>query len=130
MSFASSSATRTELGRQAEAYVGAYLENQGYDICEYNYAIRGGEVDVIARRGTTFAFVEVKFRQSNYFALHTIITPSKQRKIYKTARYYIACQKYYHGDFAYRFDVAFVYMVNGSFHIEYLENAFVPESVS
>lgn len=124
---ASNAATRSELGRQAESFVGSYLEQLGYELLASNYAIRGGEVDLIVRRGITLAFVEVKFRQSNYFSLHTVITPSKQRKIYKAARYYIAKHGFASQESNYRFDVALVYAINGAFDIEYLENAFVPQ---
>lgn len=123
---ASNAITRSELGRKAEAFVGNYLEQLGYEVLAYNFAIRGGEIDVIARRGITLAFIEVKFRQSDYFSLHTVITPSKQRKIYKTARYYIAKYGASWYESNYRFDVALVYWVNGAFDLEYLENAFVP----
>lgn len=49
-------------GLRAETLASAVLMLKGYRIVERNYTIRGGEIDIIARRGKTIAFVEVKAR--------------------------------------------------------------------
>ena len=43
-----------------EQKAGAYLESQGYEILEYNYRCRSGEIDIIARDGEYLVFCEVK----------------------------------------------------------------------
>jgi len=47
-------------GRQAEEKVAAFLKEKGYVIMARNFAVRGGEIDLVAWDGDTLVFVEVK----------------------------------------------------------------------
>jgi putative endonuclease len=49
-------------GRGAETLACWYLRLHGWRILARRARVRGGEVDIIARRGRTLAFVEVKAR--------------------------------------------------------------------
>jgi putative endonuclease len=49
-------------GRGAETLACWYLRLKGWRILSRRARVRGGEVDIIARRGRTLAFVEVKAR--------------------------------------------------------------------
>jgi putative endonuclease len=49
-------------GRGAETLACWYLRLKGWRILARRARVRGGEVDIIARRGRTLAFVEVKAR--------------------------------------------------------------------
>lgn len=49
-------------GRGAEALVAIYLRLKGWRILARRARVNGGEVDIVARRGRTLAFVEVKAR--------------------------------------------------------------------
>ena len=49
-------------GRGAETLACWYLRLKGWQILARRARVRGGEVDIIARRGRTLAFVEVKAR--------------------------------------------------------------------
>ena len=49
-------------GRGAETLACWYLRLQGWRILARRARVPGGEVDIIARRGRTLAFVEVKAR--------------------------------------------------------------------
>ena len=49
-------------GRGAETLACWYLRLKGWQILARRARVRGGEVDIIARRGGTLAFVEVKAR--------------------------------------------------------------------
>jgi putative endonuclease len=51
-------------GRGAEALACWYLRLKGWRILARRARVRGGEVDIVARRGRTLAFVEVKARAS------------------------------------------------------------------
>jgi putative endonuclease len=49
-------------GRGAETIAALWLRLHGWKILDRRAKVRGGEVDIIARRGRTLAFVEVKAR--------------------------------------------------------------------
>jgi putative endonuclease len=51
-------------GRTAETIACWYLRLHGWRILARRVRVHGGEVDVVARRGRTLAFVEVKARAS------------------------------------------------------------------
>ena len=45
------------VGARYEQVAGKYLEQQGYQILQYNYHCRQGEIDIIAREGEYLVFV-------------------------------------------------------------------------
>jgi putative endonuclease len=51
---------KRELGDKGEEVVCRYLESRGYRILERNYWKPWGEIDIIAEKGPTLSFVEVK----------------------------------------------------------------------
>ena len=53
-----------ELGRRGERRAAWFYRLRGYRIVARNVHLRGGEIDLVARRGRTLVFVEVKARQS------------------------------------------------------------------
>ena len=52
-------------GRAAETLACWYLRLRGWRILARRARVPGGEVDIVARRGRTLAFVEVKARASD-----------------------------------------------------------------
>jgi putative endonuclease len=52
------------LGIFAERAAVLILRLKGYRILACRYRVRDGEIDIVARRADTIAFVEVKVRQS------------------------------------------------------------------
>lgn len=77
-------------GTEYERRAGAYLEERGYEILEYNFRCRMGEIDIIARDGEYLVFCEVKYRldaRSGHPA--EAVDRRKQRTISKCALYYI-----------------------------------------
>lgn len=82
------------IGNRGEDAACRYLKKNGYRILERNYKkVQGkivGEIDIIASKGETLSFVEVKTRKSEEFCLPCeAVTKSKQQKIIKTAYAYI-----------------------------------------
>ncbi len=67
-----------------------YLLRSGFEILDRNYRLRGGEIDIIARRGRDVYFVEVRHRSRNSFetALESV-TPGKMKKIVKIAVHFL-----------------------------------------
>ena len=78
-------------GEQAEALAADFLLGKGLRIAARNYRCRHGEIDLIAREGTTVVFVEVRSRASEaYGGAAASITAAKRGKLLKTARHYLA----------------------------------------
>ena len=79
--------SRARLGADGEARAARFLERKGYRILARNLRIDGVEVDLIARRGRTVIFVEVKTRRSLRFgAPETAVDGAKQARIVHAAR--------------------------------------------
>ena len=53
-----------DLGRWGETLAAEHLEAQGWTVLERNYRAGPPEIDLIAERGHTVAFVEVKTRST------------------------------------------------------------------
>ncbi len=78
------------LGEQGEALAAAYLEREGYVIEQRGYRCPAGEIDLVARRGALYVFVEVKTRRSRRFGLpEESITPRKQAHLIAAAQTYL-----------------------------------------
>lgn len=70
------------IGRWAESFAAAALEDRGMKIVGRNFRTRFGEVDLIAADGGTLCFVEVRARKSSPFGTPTeTVTASKARRI-------------------------------------------------
>ena len=76
-------------GRRAEALAAMWLKAKGYRILARGYRIGGGEVDLVARRGRTLVFAEVKYRPTLGEAAHAI-TAAQRRRIDLAARHFLA----------------------------------------
>lgn len=81
----------TTRGAQAEALAEAHLARSGLTVLARNFRVRGGEVDLICRDGTTLVFVEVRLRSSTrYGGAAASITASKRRRIVFAAQHFLA----------------------------------------
>lgn len=72
-------------GRRAEWLALLLLMAKGYRPLARNYVVRGGEIDLVMRRGGTIVFVEVKARPLLETAL-TVLSAQKRRRIECAAR--------------------------------------------
>lgn len=71
-----------EIGRQAEDAAAAFLVSLGFEVLARNYAIRGAEVDLIAREGDFVVFVEVKARKgTDHGAPREAVTRAKRLRV-------------------------------------------------
>ena len=77
-------------GSQAEQRAALFLHQQGLVIRAKNYRCKAGEIDLIMQQGDTLVFIEVRLRSHRQFAnAAESVTFSKQRKIIKTAQFYL-----------------------------------------
>ncbi len=76
-------------GRRAEGIAAALLALKGYRILARGFTVAGGEIDIVALRGATVAFVEVKARTDRDAAL-AAIDGIKRRRIARAAAVWLA----------------------------------------
>ncbi len=101
-------------GLAGEGQAVQYLEEQGMRLVRRRYRVAGGEIDVIMLDGETLVFVEVKLRDAGRKGEGLMaVTVAKQRRIVKTALYYLAEHDH---DGPIRFDVVEV-TAEGVLHI-------------
>ena len=81
------------LGLNAEEAAADHLRQLGYRIIDRNYKTRHGEIDIIAKVGTEWVFVEVKGRSSTKFGRPIeALTPAKLNRIENVALSYLASE--------------------------------------
>ena len=78
-----------KLGEKGEKIARLYLEKNGWKILEKNYKTPFGEIDIIAEKGETVAFIEVKTRQSDiYGAPSEAVSNMRKQRYIRGANYY------------------------------------------
>lgn len=81
--------TTIQAGRLGEDAAVKLLQKEGYKILDRNFRSRMGEIDIVARDGSTLVFVEVKTRWSKRFGYpEEAVTPRKLWAIGRTGEYY------------------------------------------
>ena len=120
------SRNKREIGGVGESAVAGFLAANGYEILERNFTVRGGEIDIIARKNETLCFVEVKTRRAGAMVSgERAVTVKKQRFIVRTAALYHRRYRERFGEVKCRFDVASVELENGRVkHVNYYVAAF------
>ncbi len=96
-------------GDQGETLVCDHLQHQGWQILAQQWRCRWGELDVVARKGTTLAFIEVKTRgQGNWDVSGRLaINYRKQQKLIRAAMAFL--NRFPHlAELNCRFDVALI----------------------
>ena len=82
---------RRDLGDAAEERACRFLEGAGFTIAERNWRGKGGEADIVARKGDLLAFVEVRSREDASFgAPEESVDLAKRRRIARAARHYLS----------------------------------------
>ena len=117
------SRARIEFGKVGEDLACRELERRGYSILARRYRHRGGELDIIARDGSTMVFVEVKARQDRAFGeAAEAVSFVKRRRMARLAVEYLVR----HGlsNVRCRFDVVSIHLESGRAVIEVFQNAF------
>ncbi len=112
------------VGGQGEDLAADYLRKQRFSILARNFRCKGGEVDIVAKEGRTFVFVEVKTRRNAIYGPPQLaVTPFKQRQIAKAALTWLL--KNGQESAPARFDVIAIMLAAGeSAKIDHIKNAF------
>ena len=111
-------------GNKAEDQAADYLKGKGYKILARNYLCPQGEVDIIAQKGSTIVFVEVKQRSSKAFGgAVAAVTKTKQQKVGAAAVRYLQLNKPAYT--ALMFDI--IAITEGK--LEHIQNAFTPSGL-
>jgi putative endonuclease len=111
------------VGKAGEEVAIQYLRQKGYQVLERNYRCRFGEIDLIARDGSTLAFIEVKTRRSQRFGpAAAAVTLEKQRHLLKASQVYLTRNRKAHE--LCRFDVVTIELDADKLHIELIKDAF------
>jgi putative endonuclease len=117
-------ARHNELGKEGEEMAAKYLAEHGYEIVERNWYYGKYEIDIIARKGHTLAFVEVKTRTGDLFGEpEDGVSRRKERQIAEAADHYI--QKH-DLDVEARFDIFSITKFKGRTEMKFIEEAFYP----
>jgi putative endonuclease len=77
---------RRQLGAAGEDRAAAWYEAAGYEVVARNWRCRDGELDLIAKKGRTYVFCEVKTRMSAAFGVPAeAVNASKRARIRRLA---------------------------------------------
>ena len=81
---------RRKRGRHGEQMAREWLEREGFVIEASNVRFRVGEIDLVAREGTTLCFIEVRARTSfAYGGALASIDDRKRRRLVRAAQVYL-----------------------------------------
>ncbi len=70
---------RAALGRAGEDAAAAYVASLGFHVVARNLRGPGGEIDIVARDGQTYVFIEVKTRASRAFGRALAAVDARKR---------------------------------------------------
>lgn len=105
----------------AEETARAYLEERGYHLVAANWVARGGELDLVMRRGELLVFIEVRQRRSDRFGTPAeTLDPRKLARLRRTATEYLL-RHHRTTDLPVRFDAVLVSGTRERFEVEHLE---------
>jgi len=104
-------------GEPYEEQAVIFLRRAGFEIVERNWACPMGELDIVARKGGTLVFAEVRARSNPAYGTPAdSVTPAKRTKLVKTAMAYIKARRPEAEE--YRFDVIAIVPGQPPEHIE------------
>ena len=112
-------------GRAGEAIAAFILESEGWTILERNYRGPHGEIDIIAAKPETIAFVEVKnWSVFDAGELGTAISARKTKRIIETSKIFLSRNREY-SDARLRYDVL---LIREGRIVRRIESAFTGET--
>lgn len=114
---------RSELGRRGEDAACSLLRRLGFEVLERNYRSGRGEIDVVARRGETLVFCEVKTRRTDHWGTPAeAVDRAKQARLRRLAAAWMAERRPGYADV--RFDVVSVIVRDDRTDVTHVPDAF------
>ena len=119
----------SKLGKKGERRAAWFYRLRGYRILGRNVRLHAGEIDLVARRGSTLVVAEVKTRQNLAAGEgHEAVNRDKQLRLIALADQYIA--KTDARDVQIRYDVLSLFWNGYRFVVSHYPDAFRPMSDS
>lgn len=114
---------RSQLGRRGEDAACDLYRRLGFQVLERNYRAGRGEIDVVARRGDTIVFCEVKTRGSDAWGIPAeAVDRAKQARLRRLAAAWLAERR--PGCVDVRFDVVSVIVRGDQIDVSHMPDAF------
>ena len=115
-------AQHNELGKKGEQLAVDYLLEHNYDIVERNYRFDKAEVDIIAKKGTILAIIEVKTRSTKDFGNpEEFVKPKQIQRLVKAVDEYVKVNDL---DVEIRFDIIAIVKNGKDYDVEHIKDAF------
>lgn len=115
---------RQQLGLLGERIAARWMRRQGWSIVAHRFRTGHRDLDLIVRRGSEIAFVEVKARRGDGFGTPVdAVHWRKRRELERSARVWV--DRYGEDVLTYRFDVIGVLVCGQNVRIRHVENAFM-----
>ncbi|MBN4052249.1 YraN family protein [Sphingobacteriaceae bacterium AH-315-L07] len=120
-------AKHNDLGKIGEELALKYLKNKGFEIIECNYRYKRLEVDIIAKFQDKVRIIEVKTRSNDNFGNpEEALSFAKQKRLADAADFYLNDRDI---DMDVQFDLMAIIKTNGTYKVEYIEEAFYPYEI-
>jgi putative endonuclease len=117
------SAARQAFGELGERIAERWLRRSGWRIIQRRFRSGRRDIDLVAERDGTIAFVEVKARRGDRFGQPVeAVNWRKQKELARSAKVWI--DRHGRPPEAYRFDVIGVLVANERVRVRHVENAF------
>ena len=85
---------KQEKGERGESIAAWYVQKKGYQVLQQHFTSRFGEIDLIARDGEQYVFIEVKYRVGENCGLpEEAVTESKMQKLFRAISAYVSQRK-------------------------------------
>lgn len=111
-------------GARWEKVAESFLYSKGLNLLHRNFSCRFGEIDLVMEDEATVVFVEVKYRTNSFHGSGAdAVTLQKQRKICRTAAWYLA-RNPHRAEQDCRFDVISIDTGSEDQGIHWIRNAF------
>ena len=110
-------------GLEGEEIAKTFLDARGWKVLVHRFRMGRLEVDIVARKGSLIAFIEVKTRWDGRFGSPLeAVTWAKQREIVRVASAWV--DRHGRPEFTYRFDVIGIMLGGVRPRIEHVQDAF------